>query len=140
MAKFWMKKRLDQSLEPADDDARGYLKRLKVGADVQVEVKRPRNVQFHRKWFAMARVVFDNQDIYEDFHAFRRELTMRAGWWEEHVHLSGAISYTAKSIAFDKMDQDQFEKMYDKSITVAIENFIPGTDREDLENAVMEFA
>jgi len=140
MTKCWMKKGIGQKLEPSDEIALAYIKKLKPGADVEVDIRRPRNVQFHKKWFALAKVVFDNQEQYGDFDEFRKELTMLSGWWKEHHHASGKISYAAKSIAFDKMDEEQFTEMFDRSIDVAIKTFIPGTDKGELINAVLEFA
>ena len=140
MTKCWMKKCLGQKLEPSDEIALSYIKKLKPGADVEVDIRQPRNIKFHRKWMALAKIVFDNQDVYDDFEAFRKELTMRAGFWEEHVHVTGKVSYVAKSIAFGSMDEIEFSEMYEKSIQAALDHFIPGTDRADLEEAIMDFA
>ena len=140
MTKCWMKKGVGQKLEPSDEIALAYIKKLKPGADVEVDIRRPRNIKFHRKWMALAKVVFDNQEKYQDFEEFRKELTMLSGWWKEHHHASGKISYVAKSISFTNMEQEDFDKMFDKSIDVAIKIFIPGTDKGELINAVLEFA
>lgn len=133
-----MLKSLNQHLVPEDDDARGYLKRLKPGEPVLVSVRKPRNVRFHRKYFALLQVAFDNQDKYDAFEAFRREVTIRAGFFTEHIHMTGEVSFVAKSIAFHNMDELEFADLYKKSIDVIIEHFMPGTDPDELNRAVEE--
>ena len=138
MPSFFMLKDLEQRLVPDDDEARKYLKRLKPGEPVLVSVKKPRNIQFHRKYFSLLNLAFSNQDVYDDFEAFRKEVAMRAGFWQEHIHVTGAISYTAKSIAFHAMDELEFADLYQKSIDAIIAYFMPDTDPEQLAQAVEE--
>ena len=138
MPDFFMLKDLEQRLLPDDDTARAYLKRLKPGEPVLVNVKKPRNIKFHRKFFALLQIAFDNQDKYDDFEAFRKEVTMRAGHWQEHVHVTGAVSYTAKSIAFHNMDELEFSQLYSQAIDAIIAYFMPDTDPEELNRAVEE--
>ena len=138
MPDFFMLKDLEQRLLPDDDTGRAYLKRLKPGEPVLVNVKKPRNIKFHRKFFALLQIAFDNQDKYDDFEAFRKEVTMRAGHWQEHVHVTGAVSYTAKSIAFHNMDELEFSQLYSQAIDAIIAYFMPDTDPEELNRAVEE--
>ena len=133
-----MLKSLDQSLIPDDDHARAYLRRLKPGEPVLVSVRKPRNIRFHRKFWALLNLAFSNQDRYDDFEAFRKEVIMRAGFWEEHHHVTGAVSYTAKSISFASMDELEFHDLYQKSIDAIIKYFMPETDPESLAQAVEE--
>jgi len=140
MPEFWMVKNQFGKLSAEDDGAKGYMAKLKNGDAVLVKVRKPRNVQFHRKYFAMLQTVFENQERYEDFEAFRAEVVMRAGYWKAHHHVSGKISYDAQSLAFDKMDELAFSELYDKSIDVILEHFLPETNRDELEEAVLDFA
>lgn len=144
MPEFFMTKTLAQELVPDDDEARAYLKRLKAGDSVLVSVRKPRNLFFHRKWWALINTVFDNQDVYDNKEAMRKEIIMRAGFWVEHVHVTGTISYTAKSISFASMDELEFADLYDKSIDVILKYFMPGTDEAELrkvvEDEVLRFA
>ena len=140
MAEIWMVKNQFGKLSAEDDTAKAALAKIKNGEQVHVSIKKPRNVLFHRKFFALCQVVFENQERYDDFDAFRHELTMRAGWWDTHVHVSGKISYIPKSISFAKMDETSFAEFYNKAIDAALEHFIPGTDKEGLEEAVIDFS
>jgi hypothetical protein len=136
--KCWLK-RVQNSLVAGDEVAEAYVQKIPMGEFVEVDIRRPRNVQFHRKFFALLHVVFHNQERYEDFEAFRKEVTMRCGWWREHHHVTGKISYEAKSIAFHKMDEIEFAELYEKAISVILEHFIPGIDVAELEREVREF-
>ena len=138
MPKVYMRRSRD-TLVPGDKVSEALLKKVPMGTFVEVEIKRPRNLQFHRKFFALLHTVFDNQEKYEDFEAFRKEVTMRCGYWKEHHHLSGKVSYEAKSISFADMDELEFAELYEKAIQVLLENFIPGTDIDALEREVLEF-
>lgn len=140
MPELWMRKTLSSVLEPADDVAREYLKKIRPGQDVRVKVTRPRNSKFHRKYFSLLNVVFDNQEKYSSFDAFRAEVTMRAGFFTEHRHLSGRVSFQPKSISFASMDELEFGDLYSRTIDVLLEHFIPGTDRADLEEAVLGYS
>ena len=84
-----MIKGLNQQLVPDDDIGRSYLKKIKAGDSILVTLKKPRNIKFHRKYFALLNLAFENQDRYEHFEALRKEVIMRAGFWEEHVHVTG---------------------------------------------------
>lgn len=137
MPECFVKKSGKNTLE-VEEAAEKYLRRFRLGEDFLISLKRPRNLAFHRKFMALLRYAFENQERYEDFEAFRKEVTMRAGWWEEHVHVTGQISYTAKSIAFAKMDELQFDELYRKAITAIIEHFLVGMDPEELDAAVEE--
>lgn len=138
MPSFWVRKTASQSLAATDDEGREYLKGLALGEPVMVTVKKPRNGKFHRKYFALLGVAFENQDKYEDREAFRAEVIMRAGYWVEHVHVSGKVSYTAKSISFASMDELEFSELYRKSVDVIINYFMPGMEPGELDRAVNE--
>ncbi len=56
---IWMKKSL-RGLEPYDDSAVNALRHLKVGTIVRAEITKPRNVAFHRKFFAMLNLVWQS--------------------------------------------------------------------------------
>jgi len=133
-----MRKNLNQCLEPADEIARDYLKNIAVGETYRVEIRKPRNIQFHRKFMALIKIAWENQDKYDAFTTVRKEIIMRAGFYTEHHHLTGKISYEAKSIAFANMDELEFADLYSKSIDVILQYFMPDTDAESLNQAVEE--
>ena len=134
MPDIYMRKAINNSLIPTDIDSHRYVRGLEAGRDVKVKVSKPRNAKFHRKYFALLHLAHDNQDFYDEnnFEAFRREVALRAGFYEEHVHVTGKVSYLPKSISFAKMDGLEFDELYSKSIDVIIKHFMVGTDPDEL--------
>jgi len=101
------------------------------------EHKKSRNLLFHRKFFALLKVVFDNQEKYENQEDLLVEIKLKTGHYKEHVTTKGQIIYVPRSIAFENMDQISFELFYDKAIDVVLKHFISGT-REEIDRKVLE--
>jgi hypothetical protein len=127
-----------------DDDRawkrfKGWVKSLGSGEYFTLTYKRPRNVKFHRKLFALFNFLFEHwepehgrkrltykgQPIEKNFDAFRKELTILAGFYVASYDLKGRVQLDAQSLAFDSMDDDTFEKLYKAVIDVAIKHFLP---------------
>lgn len=132
-------------------EAEEWLKGLKPGQQVWVSVRKARNAKFHRKFFTMLTYAFDvwsdampytewnGIPIKADFETFRKKVTVSAGFYD--VHFSGdgqGFELVARSIKFEKMDDEEFERLYNAVITVLIEKFLPnlGWSSEKLKAAV----
>lgn len=95
----------------------GYDKtrKLKVGQLYECEVKQPRNLKFHRKFFALLNLAYDNQDFTDNFDRFRQAVMIEAGFSETIVNKqTGEVHVFPKSISFSKMSEEEFEVVYDK--------------------------
>lgn len=113
------------SIESEDIDS------LKDG-EYLANLTQPRNLRFHKKFFAMLKKVFENQDIYTDVESLRWELLLKAGYYKKHCTLKGKMLYFPDSISFENMDQIEFEDLYKKVIDVVFMYFIKGTDEDQL--------
>ena len=78
-------------------------------------------------------------DYFPTEDLLRRELIKRAGWYQLYKDLEGNDQYIAKSIAFDKMDKEEFEQLYNRVIDVIIRWLIPDLDKNLLEHEIMSF-
>jgi hypothetical protein len=105
---------------PLYDSDYETFKKVKRNKEVMVDITQPRNIKFHRKFFALINMVFENQDIYTDINNLRYDLTMEAGFFNEHVDFNGEIKRTAQSISFSKMDEQSFSLLYGKFIDTVI--------------------
>ncbi len=88
-----------QGLVPANDEARHWLSKKKLGATILVEVKELRNPAFHNKWFALATMAFDywsdavepmrykGEPVRPEFDRFRKDLIISAGFYYPVVNL-----------------------------------------------------
>lgn len=105
---------------PLFDSDYDVFKKLKKNVPLSFEVKQERNYKFHKKFFALITMVFDNQEIYEDRETLRYDLTIEAGFWNEHVDFNGEIKRTAKSISFAAMDDIEFSSLYNAFVMAII--------------------
>jgi hypothetical protein len=121
---------------PSCDHDAEKLEVIKNGEYINCKTKKQRNGAYHRKYFALLNHVFHNQEKYDAFEAFRAEVTMRAGYFEEHKHLSGQVSYSPKSISFEKMDEIEFRDLFSKTIDVIINHFMRNATPDEIMNVV----
>lgn len=141
-----MLKRTLRGLEPTDETALAYLRRVKQGDVVLCEVRRPRSLAQHRKFRALLNLVWaatGNWDSVEDLH---NEIKFRTGWvTRQRVvdHRTGEVIgeiVVPRSTSFDGMDQDEFNQYMESAIRVVCEELMPGVDdsmlREEILNAV----
>ena len=121
---------------PSLDADAAIIARWKTGDVIECEVSRPRNGKFHRKYFALLQVAFDNQETYEKPEDFRREVQLRAGHYEEHLTMKGTLVPVVKSISFAKCSEDDFAKMYDRALDVILRWFMRGSSEHEINDAV----
>jgi len=135
-------------LVPADNDAREWFAKVKAGSTVRARVAVMRNPKFHRKFFAMLHVAFDNADWPEietpygparcSFEMFRQYVTVKAGYFHMDVTPDGNFRATPKSISFAAMDEAEFERLYSAVLDVILARFLDWS-KGDMENAVNNF-
>jgi hypothetical protein len=129
MATFFVVKK-DFGFFPVNDNDQEVCKKFADGEVYRCEIKKPRNLKFHRKFFALLQYVFENQEKYDTVEDLRVEIELKAGNYTEHITTKGKLIYIPKSIAFEKMDNVEFEALYNKAIDVVLKDFINGTKEE----------
>lgn len=112
-------------------------KKLKPNKEYQVEIKRPRNIKFHRKFFALINMVFENQERYKNSEKLREALIIEAGYYDEWFDLQGVQHIDAKSISFAKMNEDEFSELYNRVIDVIVEHF--HFDKQEILDNIEQF-
>lgn len=135
-------------LYPVDDEGMEYLQKFKTNDILRCVITRPRNVDFHRKLFALVKIGYDawepldteykGHPVEKNFEQFRNDITVAAGYYTSSVNLSGGVSLKAKSWSFGSMKQDEFEKMYSAISTVLLEGVLLHYNQDDLDNVVRE--
>lgn len=144
--KIYLKKSLS-SLVPADDEAAEALKKYKQGDTVSCEIRKPRNVDHHRKYFALLNLVVDNQERFRNTQELLDAIKFELGYVETRrkiVKETGSWKYSEfyqvpKSISFTSMDQHTFDRFYSKSIDIILQHILPGINRDELEAEVLSF-
>lgn len=125
-----------QSLHPADDEARTLLRTIGQGEMLSVEIHRPRNVKFHRKFFAMLKIVLDNQDYYKSMDDLLDVCKLSIGHYRTVLASKHGLVKIPSSISFAAMDQPAFEAFYDNAVAWVASDVIPGLRRQDLDAEV----
>ena len=110
-------------LIPSSSDSVENYEKLKEGQEYNVEVKRARNPQFHRLCFSLIKAMYDNQERFDNFEAFRTELKILCGHYEEYITAKGEIVYIPKSWAFSEMDDLQFHEAFERIKDIATKRF-----------------
>jgi len=53
--------------------------KLKDGEVYRVDITKPRNYEFHKKYFSLLNLCFDNQEQFKEINDLRAYLTCKAG-------------------------------------------------------------
>ena len=120
-------------LYPSDFDSK---RKLKLGSDYEAEIKNPRNVGFHRKFFALINLGHENTSLDMPFETYRKYLIMKAGYFKTYQTPKGNY-YEPDSISFGSMSQDQFEEVYSRVLDKVIEDI--GTTKDEIEKQLINF-
>lgn len=125
-------------LKPYDTKAEEVFSKIKLNEPIIIDVTRPRNVKFHRKFFSLIRLVFENQEHYNNQDELRNDLTIESGYFTTYVNkFTGEEIKRAKSISFAKMDELEFSKLYNDFLNTVIRVF--GWDGEDIEENIASY-
>lgn len=127
------------------------LNELEPGEFAQIEFVIPRNPRFHRKFFALLKVGFDAWDfndshkmhdgkpITKNFEAFREDVLILAGFYEQTFDIHGNMKLKAKSISFSAMDDHEFEAVYSAVADVLLAHVLTAySSRDELDLVVMK--
>lgn len=123
------------SLRPIDEAGEAVLRRIGQGEIVSIELKRPRNVQHHRKLFAMLSIVLHNQEFYKSIDDILDVCKLRIGHVRTVMTRDGAVQIP-KSISFSAMDQSDFDDFYNRACGWVISEVLPGLQRQLLDAEV----
>jgi len=124
-------------LKPIDIESVQIYQKMEVDKAYECEIQEEsRNSRFHRKFFALMKIVLDMQERYDNVNDLRVEVLLRGGFYHEHITLTGKMVYQADSMSFSSMSKKKFEELYSKSIDVCLKYFCQGLTPEILEQQV----
>ena len=126
------------ALFPCDDHSVEIFKGVEIGKIYTLDMKQPRWIGFHRKFFKMIREVMAHQPYYVNERQLLTEIKLRMGHVDSHIRPTGELIYVPASIAFNEMDNLQFQWFYGQAIDVILQHIIQGHNRE-LENKIIGF-
>lgn len=117
---LWMERTLT-GLKACDEAGADLLRKVKFGRTVRVEITVPRNVQHHRKFFALLNLVWSSAGDWPTLEDMLDELKYRLGHYERcrivDRETGEVFDYCRlKSISFASMDQTEFDEFYEKAL------------------------
>ena len=134
-----------RGLVPLGDDDYDEKRKLRLGETYSVEIKVARNVDFHRKYFALIAYAWEflNEQETARFKTkdnFRKYLEIAAGHCDVifHPRLQEFVEIP-KSISFGSMDNTAFSELY-KGVKDAIFSIIGNrVSEEEFERLLIDF-
>lgn len=134
-----------RGLVPLGDDDYEEKKKLKLGQTYSVEVKVARNVDFHRKYFALISYAWEflNEQETERFRTkenFRKYVEVAAGHCDVifHPRLQEYVEIP-KSISFGKMDNAEFSDLYQRVKDVIFSIIGDRVTQDQFERLLLDF-
>ena len=135
-----------QGLKAMYDEDYDEKKKLKIGEVYEAEIRLPRNLRFHRKYWALLRCSWEylnerQQEFFKnDIEVFRKSLEVTAGWCEPLYDLKTQSWYHApKSISFEKMKEEEFSILYNNVRDILFRAIIPNISQEEFERNLKNF-
>lgn len=125
------------SLRPVDDLSSEAMRAYGDGEIIRVKLMRDRNPRHHRLFFALLQLVYKNQEKYLSLEALKFAVTIQAGWVDEIKLAGDKVTLKPKSIAWGKMDQNEFNDYYAAALR-AIPELLPQFAGVDLESELRE--
>lgn len=111
-------------LAPADDGAEKFIRSLKFNEGGMFEVKKLRNLRFHRKAFALLKLAYEmwtpkssttvvmGMKLVKDFDSFRKDILILAGHADPVYSIDGKVRFEPRSMSFAKCDEYEFSDLY----------------------------
>jgi hypothetical protein len=125
-------------LKPAYNSDYEVYSKIHLNEVFEIEYKKPRNLLFHRKYFALMKLAFENQTDYRNLNDLRRDISIVAGYYDEVVNkVTGEVYKMPKSISFAQMDEIEFSELYEKTKDVICKWL--GVADESIEEEIYQY-
>lgn len=132
-------------LKPAfDEDFEKYVK-LKNGQAYKAKFITYRNLDFHRKYFSLLNAAWSLQkeatvNHFKTFESFRKTVQVAAGASEVYYSITRKEWIEeSKSISFEKMEEHEFQELYERVKDVLYKYFLKSVSVEEFEKVLSNF-
>jgi len=123
-------------LQPMYDSDLEEKKKLKLNQEYRAVITAPRNIDFHKKFFALINLGHQNTKLQLPYDTYRSIMTMRAGFVNIFETPKG-ILYLPKSISFASMNEIEFQDVYSRVLDQIIKDL--GTTSDEITKALINF-
>jgi len=112
-------------------------KKVPLNEPIVFEWSKPRNLKFHKKFFALLNMVYENQEQYNNIEHLRKDLTISAGYYDLRYNIEGVEVQEAKSISFASMDDVEFSELYNRIVDVVVKWL--GIDKQEIIDNIEQY-
>lgn len=117
-------------LAPDNEVAQEAIRRIAVGDVVKIEIKRPRSLPWHRRYWALVSLVANNSSYTpEEAHEL---IKIRCGCTKIIKERNGNVIVLPDSIAFDRMDGIAWSQFWDRVVDYCAAELLNGISSEAL--------
>lgn len=134
-----------EGLKPCYDSDFDEKKKLKLGKTYSAEIKLVRNIDFHRKYFKLINLAWEYQNEARQAHFknvdnFRKYVEVSVGYSDLFYHpkLKEWVEIP-KSIAFEKIDNSEFQNLYEAVKNVLFTVFLKHITEEEFMRELVNF-
>ena len=121
-------------------------KKLKIGEVYKVEVRKVRNYELHKKYFALINCAWEflnekqTSFFKENIELFRKTVEISAGHCDTIYSIQRKEWIeTPKSISFERMGEFEFRELYSSVKRVLFEVFLKHITEEEFERNLINF-
>lgn len=129
-------------LVPANDRAAEMVGKVKAGALVQAVVKQPRSLPWLARYWVLCAKIAENLPTSKGNHLTAEQihflLKLECGCATPIKRKNGEVIFIPDSIAFQKMNHDEWSAYWDRVCDFVAADLLPGLSRADLEAEVGE--
>lgn len=148
-------------IHPSCEDSNKLFKKIPDQSLVKIEWVKKRNYENHKRFMAFRDVTFGMQDSFHNDEVWRQQLLLMAGHFElvltplpekwklvlnylnnylkgpnsvkviEIIEKSFKTQYMVKSMSYEKMDEIEFNEMFDRAIDGFIKYYGNGISKDD---------
>lgn len=133
MTRFLVVKHLG-ALRPVDENGEAVVQKLGQGELVEIELRRPRHLPMHRKFWALMSLVWEQLDHaeYPTVEDLVTRMKIAVGHRTRLEFSDGTVAFIPRSISFAALDQSAFDTFFEACCDWIAAYVLPGVTREDL--------
>lgn len=148
--KVWLD-RTPFGCKPSDAESEAVLKRIPIGTTFEADVitRKSRSTQWNRRYWLLMSMLASNLDHVEvepgvvlritDSESAHVAIKYATGLYDQYV-LEGGVVRVIKSIAFDRMDADEWAAYWPRVLDAVHEKFLPGVEIPEMQNELARLA
>ncbi len=126
------------ALYPVQVDGEGILTSMPDGRECMVNVHTPRNPRHHRLLFALLNTVCESGAWESGTESLLEYIKYGVGHVRTSKDPNGKLHVVPKSIAYESMAQDKFNRFFDRAVWLICEHLLDGHDWQSLRAEIYE--